>query len=125
MGRLRVFKDQHTVRAPRTEDRRKTTWWGADRPPHWADRDLPAASCRQLSPTLSLRCSVLEKLVLGSFTRYVVAFEGPKRRTREGRSEWEPIKILFKNSAYEPDFTRASPQASLAKSTQPLKCYWT
>jgi hypothetical protein len=51
--------------------------------------------------------------------------EGPKRRTREGGSEWELIKILFKNSSYEPDFTRAPPQASLAKSTQPLKCYWT
>jgi hypothetical protein len=52
--------------------------------------------------------------------------EGPIRRTREGGGcEWEPIKILFKNSAYEPDFTRAPPQASLAKSTQPLKCYWT
>jgi hypothetical protein len=25
--------------------------------------------------------------------------EGPKRRTRGGGSEWEPIKILFKNSA--------------------------
>jgi hypothetical protein len=43
--------------------------------------------------------------------------EGPKRRTREAGSEWEPIKILFKNSAYEPDFTRAPPQASLAKVT--------
>jgi hypothetical protein len=43
--------------------------------------------------------------------------EGPKRRTREGGSEWEPIKILFKNSAYEPKFTRAPPQASLAKFT--------
>jgi hypothetical protein len=40
-----------------------------------------------------------------------------------GESEWEPIKILFKNSAYEPDFTRAPPQASLVKFTQPLKCY--
>jgi hypothetical protein len=43
----------------------------------------------------------------------------------EGGSEWEPIKILFKNSAYEPNFTHAPPQASLAKSTQPLECYWT
>jgi hypothetical protein len=43
--------------------------------------------------------------------------EGLKRRTREGGSEWEPIKILFKNSAYEPKFTRAPPQASLAKFT--------
>jgi hypothetical protein len=51
--------------------------------------------------------------------------EGPKQQTREGGSEWEPIKILFKNSSYEPDFTHATPQASLAKSTQPLKCYWT
>jgi hypothetical protein len=34
-----------------------------------------------------------------------------------GGREWEPIKILFKNSAYEPDFTCAPPQASLAKST--------
>jgi hypothetical protein len=46
-----------------------------------------------------------------------VLVEGPKRRTREGGSEWEPIKILFKNSAYEPKFTRAPPQASLAKFT--------
>jgi hypothetical protein len=52
--------------------------------------------------------------------------EGPKRRIRDGGgSEWEPMKILFKNSSYEPDFTRAPPQASLAKFTQPLKCYWT
>jgi hypothetical protein len=43
--------------------------------------------------------------------------EGPKWRTRGGGSEWEPIKILFKNSAYELDFTRAPPQASLAKFT--------
>jgi hypothetical protein len=43
--------------------------------------------------------------------------EGPKRRTREGGSEWEPIKILFRNSAYEPDFTRAPPQACRAKFT--------
>jgi hypothetical protein len=42
-----------------------------------------------------------------------------------GGSEWEPIKVLFKNSTYEPDFTRSPPQASLAKSTQPVKCYWT
>jgi hypothetical protein len=34
-------------------------------------------------------------------------------------------KNLFKNSAYEPNFTRVPPQASLAKSTQPLKCYST
>jgi hypothetical protein len=47
----------------------------------------------------------------------------PKRRTREGRGEWEPIKILLKNSAYEPDFTRAPPQAYLAKFSQPPKCY--
>jgi hypothetical protein len=42
-----------------------------------------------------------------------------------GGSEWESIKILLKNSAYEPDLTRAPLQASLAKSTQPLECYWT
>jgi hypothetical protein len=36
----------------------------------------------------------------------------------------EPIKIVFKNSAYEPDFTFAHPQASLAKPTKPLKWYW-
>jgi hypothetical protein len=49
--------------------------------------------------------------------------QGPKRRTREGGSELEPIKILFKNSAYEPNFTRAPPQAFLAKFTLLLKCY--
>jgi hypothetical protein len=54
-----------------------------------------------------------------------VVREGPKRQTSEGQSEWEPIKILFKNSAYEPDFTCAPPQASIAKPMQPLKCYWT
>jgi hypothetical protein len=42
-----------------------------------------------------------------------------------GGSEWEPIKILFKNLAYEPDFTHVPAQASLAKPTQPLECYWT
>jgi hypothetical protein len=42
---------------------------------------------------------------------------------QRGGSEWEPIKILFKNLAYEPDFTRAPPEASLAKFMQPLKCY--
>jgi hypothetical protein len=42
--------------------------------------------------------------------------EGPNDEP-EGGSEWEPIKILFKNSAYELDFTRTPPQASLAKST--------
>jgi hypothetical protein len=36
---------------------------------------------------------------------------------QRGGSEWEPIKILFKNTAYEPNFTRAPPQASLAKFT--------
>jgi hypothetical protein len=36
---------------------------------------------------------------------------------QRGGSEWEPIKILFKNSAYEPNFTRAPLQASLAKFT--------
>jgi hypothetical protein len=36
---------------------------------------------------------------------------------QRGGSEWEPIKILFKNSAYETDFTRAPLQASLAKFT--------
>jgi hypothetical protein len=35
----------------------------------------------------------------------------------ERGSEWEPIKILFKNSDYEPDFARAPPQDSLAKPT--------
>jgi hypothetical protein len=35
----------------------------------------------------------------------------------ERGSEWEPIKNLFKISAYEPDFTRAPPQTSLAKFT--------
>jgi hypothetical protein len=57
----------------------------------------------------------------GSVSADVKACEGPKRQIKEaggGRgSEWELIKIVFKNSAYEPDFTRAPPQASLAKST--------
>jgi hypothetical protein len=44
---------------------------------------------------------------------------------QRGGSEWEPIKITFKNSAYEPNFTRVPPQAFLAKPTQPLECCWT
>jgi hypothetical protein len=56
MVHLSVFRDQHTVRAPCAEDRRETPWWGTEWPPKWADWALPAASCRQLSPTLSLRC---------------------------------------------------------------------
>jgi hypothetical protein len=46
-----------------------------------------------------------------------------RRRCRTGAanqrwgSEWEPMKILLKNSAYEPNFTQTPPQASLAKST--------
>jgi hypothetical protein len=44
MSHLRVFSDRHIVRAPRDEDRRKTTRWGTDRPTHWVDRALPAAS---------------------------------------------------------------------------------
>jgi hypothetical protein len=48
-------------------------------------------------------------------TRVVVK---DRNREPEGEgSEWEPIKILFKNSTYEPDFTRAPLQASLARST--------
>jgi hypothetical protein len=67
MGRLRVFKDYHTVRAPRAEV--------GDRPaPSLGRLGLPAASCRQLSPMLSLRCLGLEKLVQGSFMRYTVEF---------------------------------------------------
>jgi hypothetical protein len=74
MGYLRVFRDQHTVRAPRAEDRRDMTRWGTDWPPHWADRALPGASHRQLSPALSLRCLGSEKFVWASFTRYSAAF---------------------------------------------------
>jgi flagella basal body P-ring formation protein FlgA len=57
------------------------------------------------------------KFRLISHKLIIIRCEGPKRQTREGGSEWEPIKILFKNSAYEPDFTRAPLQASLAKFT--------
>jgi hypothetical protein len=74
MVHLRVFRDQHKFRAPRAEDRSETPWWGTDRPPNWADWALPAASRRQLSPTLSLRCLGFEKLARGSFTRFFAAF---------------------------------------------------
>jgi hypothetical protein len=52
-----------------------------------------------------------------------IAILGLKDRFGEPErgSEWEPIKILFKNSAYESDFTRTPPQVSLVKSTQPLE----
>jgi hypothetical protein len=53
-----------------------------------------------------------------------VSSEGLKRRTRDGDG-WEPIKILFKNKAYNLDFTRAPPQASLGKPTQPMEGCWT
>jgi hypothetical protein len=33
----------------------------------------------------------------------LIPLEGPKRRTKEGGSEWELIKILLKNSAYTPN----------------------
>jgi hypothetical protein len=45
------------------------------------------------------------------------AKQDPVQWLRQGGCEWEPIKILFKNSAYETDFTRAPSQASLAKFT--------
>jgi hypothetical protein len=64
---------------------------------------------------LIITCTLKDKLTTWLC---LVEGEGPKRRTREGGgSEWEPIKILFKNSAYEPKFIRAAPQASLAKFT--------
>jgi hypothetical protein len=65
---------------------------------------------------------VLGNRDLASVGRGVVKDQSSKP---QGGSEWESIKILFKNSAYEPDFTRAPSHASLSKSTQPLKCYWT
>jgi hypothetical protein len=74
MDCLRVFKDQHTVRTSRAEYHRETTRWWTNRPPPWANWALPAASHRQLSPTLSLRCLGLEKNFRGSFTRYFAAF---------------------------------------------------
>jgi hypothetical protein len=40
-----------------------------------------------------------------------------KGEPERGGSEWEPIKILLKNSAYEPKTTRRPPCTSLAKST--------
>jgi hypothetical protein len=73
--------------------------------------------------SVRVQVQVLDTIVLEETLEEVTrlksqpALEGPKRRTREGGSEWEPIKILFKNSAYEPDFTLAPPQASLAKFT--------
>jgi hypothetical protein len=80
-----------------------------------------------------LLCKKFRRMVVDAYVHHKYcrfhecfsASEGPKRRTRGGGSEWELIKILFKNLAYAPDFTRAPPQASLAKSTYPLECYWT
>jgi hypothetical protein len=63
------------------------------------------------TPTLRRDCIVL------LHDQRAAIREGTERRTREGRSKWEPIKILLKNSAYEPKITRTPPQTSLAKST--------
>jgi hypothetical protein len=47
--------------------------------------------------------------------------EGSKRRTREGGSEWEPIKILTqKNSAYIPISTPSHTQTSGSTHKPPL-----
>jgi hypothetical protein len=43
-------------------------------------------------------CALCLTMVLSPMCRFV-ALEGPERRTREGGSAWEPIKILLKNSA--------------------------
>jgi hypothetical protein len=67
--------------------------------------------------TKNLGCRIWEQLKNAQAGNAQVQAEGPKRRTREGGSEWESIKIIFKNSAYEPNFIRAPPQASLAKFT--------
>jgi hypothetical protein len=71
---------------------------------------------RHAHPLLNLGLSS-QSLIHFVGNRVVLTCEGPKWRTRDGGSEWEPIKILFKNSAYEADFTRAPLQASLAKFT--------
>jgi hypothetical protein len=43
--------------------------------------------------------------------------EEPIRRTREGASEWEPIKILLEGDRGSDSLPK------LAKTTQPLECY--
>jgi hypothetical protein len=56
--------------------------------------------------------------------------EGPKLATREGGSEWELIKILLEGDGYSNKTNTASQITSptqlpkLAKTTQPLECYW-
>jgi hypothetical protein len=84
--------------------------------------DVPAGlSCSQPPAVYALRITLNfspQKAGAAAARSVVCTTEGPKRRTREGEgSEWEPVKILFKNSAYEPDFTRAPLQTSLAKFT--------
>jgi hypothetical protein len=82
---------------------------------------------------MSLICSLMCKylyMILTYFSGLVMlnlwldSLKDRNGKPERGRGR-EPIKIPFKNSAYVPDFTRAPPEASLAKSTQPLKCYWT
>jgi hypothetical protein len=54
----------------------------------------------------------------------LIPLERPKRRTREGGSEWEPIKILSqKNSAYIPIATPSHTQTSGSTHKPPLKPY--
>jgi hypothetical protein len=74
-------------------------------------------------PDCSIRILLLHEAHASGLMGHI-GVEGPKRQTRGGES-MGPIKIIFKNLAYEPNFTRAPPQASLAKSTQQLECYWT
>jgi hypothetical protein len=86
-------------------------------------------------PYLTTRVTSPSRVVLEVFKfspsdGALIPLEGPIRRTGEGGSEWEPIKILLEGDRDPTRRTQlpthvSDPLPKLAKSTQPLKCYWT
>jgi hypothetical protein len=58
--------------------------------------------------SVSLEAKLKEPIVTSCSTHEMHAFEGPIRRTREGGSEWEPIKILLEGDGNSNKMNTAS-----------------
>jgi hypothetical protein len=76
------------------------------------------------TPDFGLWYSVFSSLALHGFSDA----EGPIRRTREGGSEWEPIKILLEgdensNKMNTASNTRLRLTTQIGEPTQPLECH--